>query len=177
MTLTQSKKNKIFRKVLLAFVILVFSVLQNMPGRFLQIGGARALIIIPLVTAIAMFEREKAGMLFGLFAGALWDIYARGNNFNMIYFLIVGFVCGMLIKTIMRNNFVTHFILTGFTAAVYLLGYWLFHYVFAGLDGVLMPLISNYIPSFIFTMIITVPVFFFVRFLETPSKTKQVSDS
>ena len=71
MALQINRKNTIIRRACLAAAVIVFAVLQNTPGWFPRIAGVRALILIPLVTAIAMTEREKAGILYGLLAGAL----------------------------------------------------------------------------------------------------------
>ena len=160
MTLSLIKKNTIIRRACLAAAVIIFAVLQNTPGWFPSIAGVRALILIPLVTAIAMTEREKAGILYGLLAGALWDTSARGNSFNAILLVIAGYACGMLINTIMRNNFVTHLLLTGVTVAVYNLGYWLWHYVFAGLSGSVYALLTSFIPATIYTLVFA-PIIFF----------------
>ncbi len=154
------------RRVCLSAAILLFAIIQNTPGWFPQIAGVRALLIIPLVTAAAMFERDVAGMLYGLFAGALWDVTARGSSFNAIYFLIVGYVCGVLINTVMRNNFITHLLLTGAAALLYNTGYWLWHYVFAGLDMKFAVLFRFYIPGVIYTLILSPLIFWLVMLVE-----------
>ena len=59
--------------------------MQNTDGFFPQIFGVRALLLIPAVVCAAMFERDIVGMLFGLFAGMLWDITASGNNGGRLY--------------------------------------------------------------------------------------------
>lgn len=166
MTKQLTKNRILWRRAWLALLILVFSVLQNTDGLFPQIAGARALIIIPLVTAVSMFERDIPGMLYGLFAGALWDIFASGNNINAIFFVIIGFLCGSLINTVMRNNFVTHIILTGCTALLYCTGYWLWHFVFTSTDKPFFALMRYYFPSFIYTMLLTPAVFFIVMAIE-----------
>lgn len=166
MTINKQKKNIILRRVWLAAAVLVFSVLQNTDGWFPQLGGARALLLIPLVTAISMFERDTGGILYGLFAGALWDSCAGGNNFNMIFFVIVGFACGTLIKTIMRNNFMTHLLLTGVTTLLYCLGYWLWHYIFGGLDESVLALVEYFLPTAIYTVALSPLIFFAVMAIE-----------
>ncbi len=167
----KSLKNIISRcRVWLAVVVLLFSVLQNGLGTFPKIFGARALLLIPLVTAIAMYERDIAGMLYGLFAGALWDIFASGNNFNAIYLLVVGFVCGSLINTIMRNNIVTHFMLSAIATLLYSLGYWGYHFIFGGLDKTILILFKFYLPSTIYTILLTPLIFLIVRAIEQKYK-------
>jgi len=161
-----SKKNIIKRRAWLAVILLIFAVLQNTAGLFPQIFGARAFILIPLITAIAMYERDIPGMLYGLFAGALWDVVAGGGDLNAIFLVTVGFICGTLINTIMRNNFATHLLLTAFTVLIYVTCYWLYHFVFMGLDRAFLTYISFYIPSAVYTLVLSTPIFFIVMAIE-----------
>ena len=129
MTLESQRKKLITRRLCLALILLLLSVLQNTDGFFPQIFGVRALILIPAVVCMAMYERDIWGMLLGLFAGALWDITASGASFNALYLLTVGFVCGTLINTIMRNNVVTAMILSTLATLIYNIGYWAVSFV------------------------------------------------
>lgn len=168
-----SKKKLFIRRSWLAIAVLLFSVIQNTEGLFPQLFGTRALILIPLVTAIAMYERDISGILFGLLAGALWDINAGGSSFNAIFLVITGYICGTLINTIMRNNFVTHLILSAFSVAVYNLGYWIFHFIVPGLDRSFFMLMRFYFVSSLYTVILSPLVFFFVRWIENHYREKE----
>lgn len=156
----------IIRRVILALIILTLSVMQNTDGFFPQIFGVRSLLLIPAVVCAAMFERDIVGMLFGLFAGMLWDITASGNNFNALYLLAVGFICGTLINTVMRNNVVTASLLSVGFIIIYSLGYWLFHYVFASIDGAAHVLVRYYLPGILYTAILVPIIFIIVRAVE-----------
>lgn len=176
MTLNTQKKRIIFRRAWLALAVLIMSVLQNGLAHFPQIFGARALLLIPVVVAIAMYEKEIPGMLFGLFAGSLWDIFAGGNNFNAIYLFIVGFACGALINTIMRNNIVTHALLSVVASVVYCLGYWLYHYVIINLDKAFIMLLKYFIPTAFYTIIISPFVFMIIRAIEKKFRTDEYAN-
>lgn len=156
----------IIRRAILALIILTLSVLQNTDGFFPQIFGVRALLLIPAVVCIAMFERDIPGMFFGLFAGALWDVFASGNNFNALYLLIVGFACGTLINTVMRNNVVTASLLSAAFILLYSVGYWLFHFVLAGIDSAAHMLIRYYLPGVLYTLAFAPVIFTIVRAVE-----------
>ena len=127
--------------------------MQNTDGFFPQIFGVRALLLIPAVVCTAMFERDIVGMLFGLFAG-------------MLYLLAVGFICGTLINTVMRNNVVTASLLSVGFIIIYSLGYWLFHYVFASIDGAAHVLVRYYLPGILYTAIFVPIIFIIVRAVE-----------
>ena len=166
MTLESQNKKLIIRRSCLALIILLISVLQNTDGFFPQIFGIRALILIPAVVCMAMYERDIWGMLLGLFAGALWDITASGASFNALYLLTVGFVCGTLINTIMRNNVVTAMILSTLATLIYNIGYWAVSFVGGGMDNAGFILIRYYLPSILYTMLFIPLTFITVRAVE-----------
>lgn len=160
------KKNLIIRRLLIALVILALAVLQSIRGGINEIFGIRALILIPAVVAAAMYEREIAGVLYGLLAGALWDIFAAGNNFNAIFLVITGFASAMLINIFMRNNFVTHLIISAGAAGIYSLIYWLYHFVIINSGGAFYMLIRYYLPGVILTAVLSPLIFLLIRALE-----------
>ncbi len=166
MTLETERKKLILRRGSLALILLALSVLQNTDGFFPQIFGVRALLLIPAVICIAMFERDMAGMFYGLFAGALWDINAGGASFNALYLLAVGFICGTLINTIMRNNIITASLLAFVFIPIYIVGYWFFHYIVGGLDMAGYMFLRYYLPSIFYTALLLPPMFIIVRSIE-----------
>ena len=160
------RKKLILRRGSLALILLVLAVLQNTDGFFPQIFGVRALLLIPAVVCIAMFERDMAGMFFGLFAGALWDMNASGASFNALYLLAVGFICGVLINTIMRNNIITAMLLSMIFIPTYVIGYWFFHYIVGGLDMAGFMFFRYYLPSIVYTALFLPLLFIGVRSIE-----------
>ncbi|MBQ2972886.1 MAG: rod shape-determining protein MreD [Clostridia bacterium] len=166
MTLESHRKKLILRRICLALILLLISVIQNTDGFFPQIFGVRALLLIPFVVCISMFERDIVGLLLGLFAGALWDIFASGGSFNALFLTAVGFICGTLINTIMRNNVVTAFILSFISTVIYNICYWLFHYIFDGLDSAAYMLLRYYLPSIAYTVVLVPLIFIIVRSVE-----------
>ncbi len=176
MTVTDKRKKIIYRRALLALIIFAFSLIQNGAGKFLKIGGAGPLLLIPAVIAAAMYEGDIAGIFYGLFAGALWDVFAKGNNFNSIFLVVAGYVCGTLIATVMRNNFVTHLLLSTVCTVIYCTGYWLYHFVIINLDRAFLTLITFYIPQMLFTIILSAPVFLLVRFARSGFVNEEYSE-
>lgn len=163
MTIESQRKNIIIRRICLALILLLLSVLQNTDGFFPQIFGVRALLLIPCVVCIAMYERDTWGMILGLFAGALWDIFASGASFNALYLLAVGFICGTLINTIMRNNIVTATLLSFIASLIYNLGYWAFNYVIPKTDSSVFLLLRYYLPCVIYTTVLVPVIFLAIR--------------
>lgn len=166
MTLESQNKKLILRRLCLALILLLLSVLQNTDGLFPQIFGVRALLLIPAVVCIAMFERDIFGMIFGLFAGALWDVFSSGASYNALFLLTVGFICGTLINTIMRNNVVTAGILSFAAITLYNIVYWLFNFVFSGFDSAAFILWRYYLPSILYTAVFIPFMFIIIRSVE-----------
>lgn len=160
------RKNLILRRGLLALLVLVLAIFQNTEGFFPQIFGIRALPLIPAVVCISMFERDIAGMFYGLFAGALWDMYSQGGDFNALYLLAAGFICGTLMNTVMRNNIVTAAILSSLFVTVHPIVYWAVHYAFANSGNAAFMLWRYYLPSIVYTALLIPIMFIIVRAIE-----------
>lgn len=166
MTIETQKKNLIFRRRSLALIILLISAVQNTDGFFPQVFGIRALLLIPAVVCISMYERDMWGLIFGVFAGALWDVFASGASFNALFLMTTGFICGTLINTIMRNNIVTASILTFIFSVLYNIFYWLFNFVAKGLDSAVFMLCRYYLPSIAYTTVFIPIIFIAIRAVE-----------
>lgn len=166
MAVEKPRKNIIARRASYALLLFILSVLQNTDGFFLTPFDLRALLLIPAVVCIAMNERDIPGMLFGLFAGSLWDISASGNNFNALFLLAVGFICGTLINTIMRNNIVTASLLSAAALLIYNTGYWFFQFVLRSLDGAAHMLWRYYLPGAAFSLAFVPFMFIGIRAIE-----------
>ena len=160
--LTVENRNLILRRIVFAVALLCIAAAQNTDGIVLSPLGVRPMLLIPATVCIAMFERETAGVLYGFFAGLLWDcVSVSGGSFNAIILMLAGFACGALIKHYMRNNLITALLLCSVTTVVHELTYWLRIYIFGGnLDGALS-FFTFYLPSCIYT-ILWLPLFYFL---------------
>ena len=65
-----------------AAALFVCAALQTTPGLF-RLGQAKPLFILPLCLAVAVYEGEFAGALFGAVGGLLWD-YTAGRTVGML---------------------------------------------------------------------------------------------
>lgn len=162
---TSKKQRKILllRRLLLALLLLLLSLLQNTDGFFPQIFGVRALLLIPAVVCIAVFERDFAGLFFGLFAGALWDAAAGGASFRALYLMAVGFFCGVLINTLMRCNIMTATLLSAVATLLYEAAAWLVAFPLAGLDRPVFMLLRYYLPGAVYSIVFAPVLFILVR--------------
>ncbi len=156
---TPEQKHNYLVKAFYIVLILLCSLLQN-TALFPTIFGAHAWLLVAAVVSISMFERDYKSSLYGLFAGALWDVYsAWGDGFHAIsLFLIANVIC-WLMNNLMRNNLVTSLLLGGVSVFLYSLMHWLIFVVLRGTGGAGFELVKYYLPTFAYTLAL-VPVFY-----------------
>ena len=84
-------RSQILKWVCYVLGLFVCAALQTTPGLF-QLGQAKPLFILPLCLAVAVYEGEFAGALFGAVGGLLWD-YTAGRTVGMLglELLLLGF--------------------------------------------------------------------------------------
>ncbi len=109
---------KTFYRILLvlsyALEILLLFTLQETPGLLPEILGARPVLVFPAVLCIAMLEREKTALLFGVLGGLLCDFGFSGTlGFHALLYGMLCFFVSLLAQKYMRVTLVTA-LLTGF---------------------------------------------------------------
>lgn len=157
-------KNTIIRRAIFAALVLLTFVFQNTGGLFPAPAGIHAILLIPLTVCISMFEREFAGIFYGLAAGAMLDAFSSDSIcFNSMIFTIIGFAAGALITYLMRNNLVCAAILTAFFTLVYNTLCFLLYSAFNGEPRPLHTYFRYFFLSVIYTCIFTPLYYFIVR--------------
>ncbi len=153
------------RRILLA-VLVVFTAATQHIGALPEVFSAPAMILVPLVVSIAMFERSMAGLLFGVFAGVLWDFASvRGDGFFGVMLATIGFLSGTLITYFMRNNIYTALILSSGAAVLCNTSYWLLFIARKGYEGAVSVLFSYYLPSALYTIIYIFLYYYIVKYI------------
>ena len=156
------EKELYIKRAIFALLVVLAALLQHTAGSAFSIGYAKAWILVPLVVAISMYEKSVVAMLFGVFAGILWDFASvSGDGFFAIVLCVCGFVCSMLVSFIIRNNLPACLILTFFSLLFCTAVHW-FGFVFLrGIDGSFAILIRYYLSSAAFSMLFS-PVFYYL---------------
>ena len=142
-------------------LLLVAATLQTTPG-FLVIGGTRPIFILPLCIAVALYEGEFAGALFGAVGGLVWDFSAgRVVGLLALGLLVLCFFSSILIQLYLRVS-AMNFILVCGGAALLVTGLdFLFCYLMPGYPGSGAHYMSVVLPSVVFTAAIS-PIFMYV---------------
>ncbi len=93
-------------------LLVLCAVLQTTPGLF-QIGAVKPVFILPLCVAVAAYEGEFAGALFGMVGGLMWD-YTAGIIVGIfaILMLVTCFLVSLVIQLYLRCSPFNYFMIT-----------------------------------------------------------------
>ena len=128
---------------------------------FLPAAGAAhtAYLLLSLTTAVAMRERELRAAVFGLLAGALWDIASPlPDGVLALFFLIFACAASLLSHFVFRQSLLTAAVLCGGGCA--LLALLLFVLGHAGGAAFFPLLFSAFLPCLLLTAL-SLPVFYY----------------
>ncbi|HIY27567.1 MAG TPA: rod shape-determining protein MreD [Firmicutes bacterium] len=147
-----------------ALELLVLYMIQQTPGFLPSLFGARPILIIPAVLAIAMFEPEIPAMAFGIFGGLLID-FGIGDalGFHGIMLGVACYVISALSANLLRTNLLTSFLVNTVSLLVIVVLQWLFYYVLYGYDYILYALLHHYLPRIAYSLVLTPITFYFNR--------------
>lgn len=158
----------IYRAVLTVIVAAV-SIFHTTPG-FSSLFISYAFTFIPLIVCLGLFERELPGALFGALAGVIYDISSPlPDGFNAIFLTIMGFICGLLVHYVLRNNLISALLLCLFFTLLYSLSRYL---LLKGChDGAL-----EILKPFLITMLVLPVYYLLIRYISKQFKTSDDLD-
>jgi len=157
-TFFQNKKH--LRRVLLGALVFLTAMAQNVPW-LPGIYGVRGLPLLPLVIAIAVLDQTVPGVLFGAFAGLLWDLAAPAAIPHALYLTCAAFACAMLMRYVLIRNPLTVGLLMLLFSSAFLALRWVVDY--AALPGGAYALLRYSLPSLGYTMLLAIPAYLAVQ--------------
>lgn len=156
-------RSQLFKWGCYVLLMLLCAVLQTTPGLF-QFGAAKPLWLLPLALAVAVFEGEFAGALFGVVCGLMWD-YTAGRTVGMLALELM--VLCFLLSAVMQLYFkasVPNFLLLGGACALLVLTLdWLFFYYMPGYSGAASRWLWFVLPTAVLSVPVCFPLFGVVR--------------
>ena len=146
-------RSQILKWVCYAVALFVCAALQTTPG-LLQLGQAKPLFILPLCLAVAVYEGEFAGALFGAVSGLLWD-YTAGRTVGMLALelLLLCFALSVLVQVYLQGSTWNFALISTGTALVVLSLDWLFFYYMPGYSWALSRWLTFVLPSAMMTLV------------------------
>lgn len=139
------------RWLLYALLLVVALAMQAGPGWF-EVAGVKPVLVVPVCLAVALYEGELAGGLFGAFGGLLWDISSgRITGFLAIQLLLLCFFVACLWQLYLRNTWFNFVWLTWLACLAIRTVDFIIYYYLAGYYQPGVFYIENVIPSAIYT--------------------------
>ena len=168
-------RKKIRKTIIYILIIAAAAIIQNTSGLTIEIGGARCFLLLPVTIMLSMGEDEGFAGVLGLIGGLFWDLNSAVHfGFSAAFMCIFCFCCAALVTYILRNTFISNFVFSALSAFVYAFLYWLFFIIIKGVHGAELSLFSFYLPSAIYTTVVTPIIWFFINWikkkLDTPIK-------
>ncbi len=152
------------RRLIIAAVIVICALLQTTIGYFPSIFGIHFFLLVPLCVCIAVFEGERWGAAFGIFAGALWDLsHGGGDGYNALFLLVVCAVCGVLVRYLMQKNIVTGLVMSGGACLLYSILYVMFFISAQGIDRPAFLFVRYYLPGAVFSFLLTFVFYYLIK--------------
>lgn len=157
-------RGSVIKWVIYVVAVLIIVVLQFTPSAIPEIYHASPMLMVPCVVSVAMFEGETAGAIFGITAGFIWDSQsARLFGFNAFFLLFFGLFVGLLVKYIFKNNIISALLFNLALALLLEIFTWFFCLDLFGDRAFLFALLNDIIPTSLYTLALSVPIYFGVR--------------
>lgn len=158
------RRKKRLRYLLIALFLFLLFVLQSLPEGIPAFYLGTPLLVLPMLCAAALFEKEMAGAFFGLLCGLLLDCYgAQGGIYSTVALFLLGGVCGFLGRFVMAENFLAALTLTAGVTFLYLAGKWIVFQLILSPICDFHYLLLYSLPTFVYTTLFTVPFYWLAR--------------
>lgn len=152
------------RRLIIAAVIILCALLQTTIGYFPSLFGIHFFLLIPLCVCIAVFEGERWGAAFGVFAGALWDLsHGGGDGYNALFLLVICALCGVLVRYLMQKNIVTALVMSGGACLLYSILYVMFFISAQGIERPAFLFVRYYFPGAVLSFLLTFVFYYLIR--------------
>ncbi len=127
----------------------------------INIGNAAPQLLISAVVAVGIFYGEWTGFTVGMITGIFADAVAANTVcFNMITFMLIGLITGLLINRYLNLNIFSAMILSLAASFLYHLSFWIIFFVIGGVESAWQYFLFYQLPSIIYSA-----VFIFITYL------------
>ncbi|MCM1166263.1 MAG: hypothetical protein NC299_01245 [Lachnospiraceae bacterium] len=156
---------------LYAAALLVFYLFECNP----LIRGYCPLLLIPLATAVAMYEGDLAAGVFGVFCGLMLDI-ANGvtvAGFSSLWLLCACPLISLMSRFWIKVTFISHFIVNAAVSVIMAAMDFLFlHCMWEGADSVIS-FTGVILPSYGGAVFYSIPVYFLITLIVNKLRPKE----
>jgi len=150
--------------ILHALLLMMVYIFQSMIFPYLRLTGLNPLLLPILGTGVAIYEGRDAGGVMGIFAGIFCDIsFNDAVGVFTVLLTITGLIIGALADTIITRSFATFFVSCAAVLAISAIVQ-MVPLVFVQ-NVSLQALLSTAFRQTIYSLLFTLPIWFFVRAL------------
>lgn len=163
----RESRNAHIKRTVLAVIVIVSCLFQFSDSFLQKFFDYPILYTIPVIVCISMFQGEIISMCCALVAGFFWDsVSAQSVCFNTVFLCVLAFLVSYAVQKRLRNFLITALILNFAAVFLHVILYWLIYVVIkSSAVGSLAALFRFYLPSFLVTGVISIPIYFFIRFV------------
>ncbi len=164
------RRSQFYKWGLYVLLLLACTVLQTLPG-FLQFGQAKPVFLLPLALAVAVWEDEFSGALFGAVCGLMWD-YTAGRTVGLLALALMMLSFGVSVASqlylkLTRTNFA---LVTAGAVTLVLCSDFMFYYAMPGYSNMLERFVG-YVPlTVLMSAVLSVPLYQAVRWISETFK-------
>jgi rod shape-determining protein MreD len=170
MKLSNFKRIKYLRRILLGLLVFLAAMAQNVPW-LPVVFGVHALPLLPITISIAVLDQSAPAILIGAFAGLLLDYNGAGLGFHAVTLTGIAFTTAMLMRYFLNRNWRTISLLMFCTALGDAALRWLSDAF--GRPDALWFLLHRTLPSLAYTLLISPVCYLLVYFIVRKTSRKQ----
>lgn len=159
------------RWLLHAAVLLLFYLFECNP----IIRGYCPLLMIPLATAVAMYEGDLAAGVFGTFCGLMLDM---ANGVTVVGFSALWLLCAcpfisLLARFWIKVTFISHFIVNAAVSVIMgAMDFLFLHWMWEGAESAIS-FTGVVLPSYGGAVLFSIPIYFLVTFIVNKLRPKE----
>ena len=155
---------RVIRYFAYSLEIIIFYILEQTPNLIPSVYGIKPILIIPIIFMIALFEGEKAGLVFGFFIGLLLDVGFSWNiGFYSIMMSVCGYIIGLIARRVVKSNLSTAMIISAVSTFFIYSFHFVFFYLINGYGHNMYTFSFHYIPRVVYTILLSPLIYFFNR--------------
>lgn len=164
-------KESFYPALRIACITAVYLFTAALQNTFFSNFSTPLVLLVPLTVSVCSFEGEFAGVFFGVLSGALYDIVSSAPDgvFTLI-FGVFGCAAGLLMRYILRETFLSVFLLTLTASFLTAAASFVFTVILKDASNAFAVFAKFYL-SGAFLTAITLPIFYYpIKFIETRFK-------
>ena len=159
-----NKLSRVLKYLLYLTEFALFFILENSASAFPLIFSVKPMLVLSLLIVISLLESEMSTIFFALGAGFLLDVGVAPAGLSSLFLCIVCTFLSAFAKKKFHVRILSAVLSTVVVAAMYSLFIWLSSYVFTGSAKAMVLLLDRFIPSYLYTVLIS-PLMYILNLL------------